>query len=117
MALRVKKNDTVLVRSGKDRGKKGKVLEIFPDERMLVVEGVNKIYRHVKSQQRGEKGQRIEVNGPIYIDNVMVICNSCKKPSRMGFKIETVGNKKQKVRVCKKCSKTLTKDETKKKTK
>jgi len=98
----------VLIRSGKERGKKGKVIEVIPSARMVVVEGANKVYRHIKSQQRGEKGQRIEVNGPIFVDNVMVICSSCKKPSRIGYRIEGVGERAKKVRICKKCDKPLT---------
>lgn len=107
MALKIKKNDLVLIRRGKERGKKGKVLEVIPSAGMVVVDGANKVYRHVKSQQQGQKGQRIEVSGPIYMDNVMVICSGCKKPSKIGYKIEGAGAKAKKIRVCKKCGKNV----------
>jgi len=114
---KVQQNDTVVVLSGKDRGKRGKVEQILPVEGLIVVEGVNKIFRHVKPQQQGESGQRIEVSGPIQISNVMVVCPACSKPSRISFSIQGEGVKKQKVRMCRKCNKPLTKQTESTKTK
>lgn len=109
-------HDQVIVRSGKDRGKKGKVTQILPEDHMIVIEGVNKVYRHIKPQKKGESGQRIEVFGPIKTSNVMLVCPACNKPTRVGVKLEGVGEKAKKVRVCKKCKKIIQqKKETKKK--
>lgn len=99
--IKIARNDTVLVRSGKDRGKKGKVLQVLPVEGLVVVEGVNKIVRHLKAQRRGEHGQRLEINAPIQLANVVLMCPNCHKPSRVGFSEQ--GDKK--VRVCKQCKK------------
>ncbi|MFH0830863.1 MAG: 50S ribosomal protein L24 [Parcubacteria group bacterium] len=106
--LKIARNDIVLVRSGKNRGKKGKVTQVFSAERMVVVEGVNKIVRHIKPPRRGESGQRLEVFGPIPVANVALICPSCGKPSRVGFTLQGTGDKATKVRVCRKCKKPVT---------
>lgn len=108
-------NDQVMVRSGKYRGKKGMVTQVFDAERMVVVEGVNKIYRHIKPQRQGESGQRLEVDGPISIANVALVCPSCNKPTRVGFTVQGEGDKAKKVRVCRKCDKPITKTEPAKK--
>ncbi|MFC1632894.1 50S ribosomal protein L24 [Patescibacteria group bacterium] len=99
MALNIKNNDTVKVIAGKDNGKQGKVLQVFPEENMVVVDGANKVYRHIRPQKGGETGQRIEVNGPINLSNVQLVCSQCNKPTRVGFQ-EKEGKKE---RVCKKC--------------
>ena len=105
--MKLLRNDTVLVRSGKDVGKKGKILQVFPHERLVVVEGVNKIVRHLRPQKRGESGQKLEVDGPIPMANVALICPSCGKPTRVGFGFQGTGKDKKKVRICHKCSKTV----------
>lgn len=102
---KIAKNDTVIVRSGKGRGKKGKVLQVLPVENLVVVDGVNKVYRHVKPQRQSESGQRLEVNGPISIANVMLICPACDKATRVGFKIQGSGEAAKKIRMCRKCKK------------
>ncbi|MFO0702875.1 MAG: 50S ribosomal protein L24 [Candidatus Andersenbacteria bacterium] len=107
MTTKVLRNDTVLVRSGKDRGKKGKVVQIFPEQRLVVVEGVNKIVRHLKSQQRGQAGQKLEVDGPIPMANVALVCPSCSKPTRVGYKVTGAGVERTKQRVCKQCDKVI----------
>lgn len=98
--MKIKKNDTVLVMVGKDRGKKGKVIQVLPKENRIVVEGVNTRFRHVKPRRTGEKGQRIEFNAPISSANVMFLCPKCNKPARIGYKVL---GKKKKQRICKKC--------------
>lgn len=105
---KILQNDTVVVQSGKDRGKKGKVSQVFGEEKLVVVEGVNKIYRHIKPQRKGESGQRIEVNGPISIANVSLVCPSCGKPTRVGFTTKGTGSAAKKVRICRKCKKPIT---------
>ena len=98
--MKIKKGDNILVVSGKDRGKKGKVTQVFLSERRLVVDGVNKMIKHVKPRREGEKGQRLEFFAPLDISNVMLVCPKCSKPSRVGYKM-TTGKEKQ--RICRKC--------------
>lgn len=97
--MRIIKGDTVLIISGKDRGKKGKVLKCFPKAGRILVEGVNLRKKHQKPKKSGEKGQIIELSSPINISNVEILCSKCGKPTRIGFKVE--GGKKY--RVCNKC--------------
>ena len=97
--MKIKKDDTVVVIKGKDRGKSGKVLQILSSENRIVIEGVNKLYKHLKQRKGKEKGERVEFNAPISSSNVMVFCSKCKKPVRVGIKIQ----EKKKTRVCKKC--------------
>lgn len=97
--MKIHKDDTVLIISGKDRGKKGKVLEAFPKEDQILVEGVNLRKKHQKPKKQGEKGQIITMPGAISSSNVKLICPKCHKPTRVGYKILD----KNKVRICKKC--------------
>ena len=97
--MKVHKGDTVLIISGKDRGRRGKILKAFPKQERVVVEGINLRKKHIKARRGGEKGQIIELSVPIHVSNVKYICSKCGKPARMGYK--TTENKKY--RVCKKC--------------
>ena len=97
--MNVKKNDTVVVLSGKDKGKKGKVLSVDPESRKVIVEGVNVASRHQKPRKQGEEGGIIKKETPIYASKVMTVCPKCSKATRVAHKIE--GDKK--VRVCKHC--------------
>jgi len=97
--MKIKKGDTVLIISGKDRGRKGKVLGSFPKENRILVEGINLRKKHQRPRRAGEKGQIITLPAPIDISNVKLICSKCGKPTRVGFKI--VEGKK--FRICKKC--------------
>lgn len=97
--MRVKKNDTALIISGKDRGKKGKVLTVFPREGKIIVEGLNLRKKHVQPRRQGEKGQIVEIAAPLDVSNVKLVCPKCKKATRVGYKI--VGGNK--FRICKKC--------------
>lgn len=97
--MKIKKGDNVMVISGKDRGKSGKVLGVFPKTNSVVVEGVNIRKKHSRSKRQGQKGQIIQKPAPINASNVMLICSACNKPRRAGYKI--FENKK--TRVCKKC--------------
>ncbi|MBI2450510.1 MAG: 50S ribosomal protein L24 [Candidatus Nealsonbacteria bacterium] len=101
--MKIKKGDTVLIISGKDRGKRGKVLDIFPKEAKLVVENTNFRKKHQKAKKQGEKGQIVELPSPFSISNVELICPKCDKPTRVGHK--TIDNKKY--RICKKCGQEL----------
>jgi len=97
--MKIHKNDQVLIISGKDRGKKGKVLAVFPKEAAVVVEGSNIRKKHVKPKRSGEKGQVVETPAPIAVSNVKLICPKCGKLTRVGYKL--VEDKKY--RICKKC--------------
>ncbi len=97
--MKIRKNDNVMAISGKDRGKTGKVLKVFPTGDVVVVEGVNIRKKHSRSKKQGQKGQVIQVPMPLRASNVMLICPTCNKPRRAGYKV--LG--KNKTRVCKKC--------------
>lgn len=101
--MKIKKGDTVLIISGKYRGKKGKVLKAFPKQLRLLVEGVNLRKKHIKPRREGEKGQVVETPAPIDISNIKLICPKCGKATRVGYKIE----EKRKFRICKKCGKEI----------
>lgn len=101
----VKKNDTVMVVAGKDKGKTGKVLSINKKKDRLIVEKVNIIKRHVKPGQK-TKGGIIERESTIAVSNVMVYCEKCAKPVRLGNRLLEDGKK---VRFCKKCGEVLDK--------
>ena len=103
MAMNVKKGDTVIVLSGKDKGKQGKVLGTVPSEAKVVVEGINMVTCHVKPRKQGETGGRIEHEGTINASNVMLVCPKCGVATRVGHAMD--GDKK--VRVCKKCGKNI----------
>lgn len=97
--LHVKKDDTVVVISGDDKGKKGKVLKVSPTERKVIVDGVNVVTKHAKPRRQGEAGGIMKVEGAIYADKVQLYCAKCDKATRVAHK--TVDGKK--VRVCVKC--------------
>jgi len=101
--MKVKKNDTVLIISGKYRGRKGKILRAFPKKDKVLIEGVNLRKKHQKPKKTGDKGEIIEIPAPIHISNVKIICPKCKKATRIGYRIE--GG--EKYRICKKCDKTI----------
>jgi len=97
--MKIKKGDQIIVISGKDRGRKGKVIESFPQKSKLVVEGINLRKKHVKPKKSGEKGQVVTVPASFDASNVKIICPKCGKSVRIGYKVEN----KRKYRVCKKC--------------
>jgi len=101
--MNIKKGDKVKILAGKDKGKTGKVLQIFPVEKKASVEGLNILVKHMRPRRDGEKGQRIEFPAPINISNIMLVCPICDKPTRVGHKIVEVGKSNKKARVCKKC--------------
>lgn len=101
-SLKIKKGDTVQITLGKDHGKSGKVLRVLPKESKILVEGVNMYKRHLRKMGQREGGI-VDVTKPIDLSNVMFLCQKCKKPTRIGFKI--VNSKK--VRVCKKCQEVI----------
>ncbi|MFA6098781.1 MAG: 50S ribosomal protein L24 [Patescibacteria group bacterium] len=102
--MNIKKNDIVQVTSGKDKGKKGKVLQVFPDLNKLVVEGANMTAKNVRPKKMGEKGQVVRYNAPMNASNVLLFCNKCNKAVRVGY---MVNNEGKKMRICRKCKSTI----------
>jgi len=96
--VHVKTGDTVLIISGKDKGKQGKVLEVSPSEGKVIVEGCNLATKHVKPRQMGDVGGIVKAEAPMYASKVMLVCPKCGKPTRLGHKILSDGTKQ---RVCK----------------
>ena len=97
--MRIKKNDNVIMLSGKDRGKTGKVLVVLPRSEKVLVEGLNLIKRHVRARKQGQKGQIVSKERAVSVSSVALVCKSCGKTTRIGYKVEG----ENKVRVCKKC--------------
>ena len=97
--LKIKKNDTVVVLSGKDKGKQGKVLGTIPSESKVVVEGINMVTCHIKPRRQGEEGGIVKREAAIYASKVQVVCPKCGKATRVAHKIEDG----KKSRICKKC--------------
>jgi large subunit ribosomal protein L24 len=122
--MKIKKGDTVLIISGKDRGRKGKVLEAFPKESRILIEGMNLRKKHQRPKKSGEKGQIVEMPGPMDVSNVKLVCPGCGKATRVGYKSKIelpkeakakkrtnsssptkLSSQKSKIRICKKCRK------------
>ena len=107
LATPIRKNDNVVVTTGKDRGKRGRVVRLVPDKNRLVVEGVNLMKRHTRpNPQKNVKGGVVEREAPLHASNVQIVCPECGKPTRIGKKILDDGRK---VRVCRKCEGVLDK--------
>jgi len=104
MKTRIKKNDVVMVISGNEKGKKGKVLSVFPDENRVIVEGVNFVRRHTKQRSVREPGGILEKEASIHISAVMLICPKCGEPTRIGKTKLAEGGW---VRYCKNCQEIL----------
>ena len=99
--MKIQKNDNVLIIAGKDRGKKGKVRKAMPDKDKVIVEGFNMIKRHSKTKGKTRQAGIIELEAPVHISNVMIICNKCNKPARIGYRALEDGKK---ARYCHSCS-------------
>jgi large subunit ribosomal protein L24 len=102
--MKIRKNDTVLVIVGKDKGKKGKVRKALPKEDKIVVEGLNMIKRHSKTKGQAKQAGIIELEAPLNVSKVMLICNKCEKPARVGLRFLEDGKK---ARFCRACSEIL----------
>jgi large subunit ribosomal protein L24 len=98
--LKIKKGDRVQVLTGKDRGKTGNVTRAIPETGKVIVDGVNVAKKHQKATKATMQGGIIDKDMPIPVANVAIVCPSCSKPTRVGYKIDGDGTK---VRVCKKC--------------
>ncbi len=102
--MKIKKNDTVLVITGKDRGKKGKVRFAYPKDGQLLVEGVNMIKRHTRARGQVRQAGIIEREAPIHVSDVMLLCSRCGYPARVGFRFLEDGRK---VRFCRSCKEVI----------
>lgn len=101
--MKIRKNDKVKITVGKDRGKEGKVLQVFPEEGRVAVEGLNLRVKHLRQRREGETGQRLQFPAPLSLANVSLVCPRCSQPTRVGYKILTSTEGRKKIRVCKKC--------------
>ncbi len=97
--MKIKKGDTILVISGKDKGKQAKVFGVFPISSKIMAEGINMAKKHVKPKKSGEKGQIVSIPRPISVSNVKLICPKCGQAARVGYKLV----EDNKFRTCKKC--------------
>lgn len=102
--LRIKKNDIVMVTSGKDKGKTGKVLFIARDVTRAAVEGINLVKKHMRKTQENQQGGVLQVERPVSLSNIMPFCKSCNRPVRVGF---SISKDKTKLRICKRCKQPL----------
>jgi large subunit ribosomal protein L24 len=102
--MKIKKEDTVLVIVGKDKGKKGKVRQTMPKDGVLIIEGINIVKRHMKPRGQARQAGIIEREAPVQISNVMLLCPKCNKPVRIQSKILDDGKR---VRVCGKCDEVI----------
>ncbi len=104
--LTIKRNDTVVVIAGKEKGKRGKVLRVLPERQRVIVERVNFVKRHQRPTQKVRQGGIIEREGSLHVSNVMLVCGKCDRPTRTGKQILADGRR---VRVCRRCRETLDK--------
>lgn len=104
--MKIKKGDTIKVIAGKDRGKTGKVLQVLPKLNRVSVQGINMLAKHLRSNKRGVAGQKIEFPSPIEISNVMLVCPSCGKTTRIAAS-SAADEHAAKTRACKKCASAL----------
>ena len=98
--MKIRKDDTVLVIAGKDKGKKGKVRFAYPKDKRLLVEGINFIKRHTKAKKGARQAGIIDLEAPIQVSDVMLLCGKCNHPTRIGFRFLEDGKK---VRICRSC--------------
>lgn len=99
--MRLKKGDLVTVLTGKERGKKGKILRMLPEEGRIVLEGLNFVKVYTRPSQQNPKGGIAQVEGKLHRSNVKLICPRCSKPTRVGYQFLTDGTKQ---RICKRCN-------------
>jgi large subunit ribosomal protein L24 len=102
--MKIRKNDTVIIIAGKDRGKKGKVRRTLLKEDRVIVEGLNMIKRHSRARRAARQAGIIELEAPMHVSNVMLLCEKCGKPTRVGFRFLTDGRK---MRICKSCQEVI----------
>lgn len=102
--MEIRKNDSVMVIAGRERGKTGKVLKVLPEKDRIIVERVNLVKRHSKPKGPQQPGGIVEKEAAIHASNIMIMCDKCNAPVRIGRKILADG---QKIRICRRCSEAL----------
>jgi len=102
--MKIRKNVTVLVIAGKDKGKKGKVRFAYPKGERILVEGINFIKKHSRAKKQARQAGIIDLEAPIYVSNVMLLCQKCNHPTRIGFTFLEDGRK---VRICHSCKEVI----------
>jgi large subunit ribosomal protein L24 len=102
--MKIRRDDIVVITTGKDSGKKGKVRRAWPDEERVIVEGANMIKRHSRARRAARQAGIIELEAPIHVSNVMLVCSKCGKPTRVGFQLLADGKR---VRVCRSCQEVI----------
>jgi large subunit ribosomal protein L24 len=102
--FKLRRDDLVYVISGRDRGKKGKILKLFPEQGRAIAQGINLIKKHKRRTQQDQQGGIVEIETPIAISNLMLFCKHCNKPARVGFGVLKDGTK---ARTCKKCKEAI----------
>jgi len=98
--MKIRKNDTVLIILGKDKGKKGRVRQSLPKENKVMVEGLNMVKRHSRARGVARQAGIIELEAPLHVSKVMLVCGKCDKPTRVGSRLLDDGNR---ARVCRAC--------------
>ena len=102
--LKIKRNDTVKVISGKDKGKQGKVLKVFPKANRVIVERINLVTKHMRRRREDQQSGKVSVEAPIEISNLKLLCKNCNRPARVGFSSLKDGSKS---RICKSCNEVI----------
>lgn len=97
--MKIKRGDNVIMLNGKDRGKTGKISVVLPTAQKVIVEGLNMVKKNVRARKQGQKGQIINKERAVNMPSVALVCKSCGKPTRIGFRVDG----KHKIRICKKC--------------
>jgi large subunit ribosomal protein L24 len=102
--MKIRKNDTVVVIAGKDKGKRGKVRFAYPKDNRVLVEGINFIKKHSRARGQARQAGIIDLEAPIHVSNVMLLCGKCDHPTRVGFTFLEDGRK---VRICRACKEVI----------
>ena len=107
--MRIHKDDTVMIISGDDKGKSGKVLKVFPEGEKILIEGINFIKRHTRGTQKNPKGGILEKEAALHISNVLVYCSKCAASTKVGHKVITQEGtgKPTKIRICRRCGEVI----------
>ena len=104
MGLGIKKNDTAIVLSGKEKGKKGRIISVIPSKERVIIENINIIKKHMKPNRQNTQGGIISKEGALHISKIMLVCPKCSKPTRIS---NTTLENAKKIRVCKKCKEVI----------
>jgi len=101
---KIRKGDIIQAVTGKDKGKKGKVIQVFPDAKRALVEGINLAKKHKRQTRQDQQGGIVSIEMPISLANIMLVCKHCDRPTRVGFSILKDGTK---TRICKSCKEAI----------